>query len=73
MAGTLADDVARLKAALDAADAAAQAVSTAKDAVNAHIPADGRPFALGDGRVVVRSGSALFIGAPLDPQTVPIP
>jgi hypothetical protein len=72
MARTLADDIADMLKAQQAVDQAQQAVGAAKDAVNAHIPPD-RPFVLPDGRVVVKLASGLFIGAPLDPSTVPIP
>jgi hypothetical protein len=72
MARTLADDIADMFKAQQAVDQAQQAVGAAKDAVNAHIPSD-RPFVLPDGRVVVKLASGLFIGAPADPSTVPIP
>jgi hypothetical protein len=72
MSRTLADDISDLVRTSQAVEAAAVAMEAAKAAVNAHIPPD-RPFSLGDGRVVVKLASGLFIGAPADPSTVPIP
>jgi hypothetical protein len=75
---TLADDIAALVAAGIADDQAARAhaestarLQATKDTVNAHLP-EGRPFLLNDGsgRLLVKSGSGLYIGPPVDPQTV---
>jgi ABC-type hemin transport system substrate-binding protein len=78
---TLADDIAALVAAGIADDQAARAHADAtarlqavKDRVNTYMP-DSVPFVLpdGSGRLIVKGASGLYIGAPKDPSTVPIP